>query len=107
MNFDPTVTLSGILIFLSNVGIGIVYFMRMEGNLKLVTQRLSSLETTVETLVKTDVRLATIEERLTNHVKMLTTAQQDISDLRRGNGFIRGAGRASIDGRYPQEDDES
>lgn len=99
MTFDPTVTMSGLLIFASNVAIGLIYLMRMEGKLNVVTSRLDSLETTVSTLVKTDVRLATLEERLTNHVTMITTAQRDISDLRRGNGFITHP-RDRVDGEY-------
>jgi hypothetical protein len=100
MNFDPTITLSGVAIFGSNVILGLIYLMRMEGKLNVVSSRLDSLETTVATLVKTDVRLATLEERLTNHVTMITTAQRDISDLRRGNGFITHP-RDRVDGEYP------
>lgn len=100
VTFDPTITYSGILIFAGNIGIALIYLIRMEGNMKLMGQRLTGLEVRVETLIKTDVRLATIEERLTNHVKMLTTAQLDISDLRRGNGFVTSP-RGGIDGEYP------
>lgn len=102
MNFDPTITLSGLLIAATNVAFILIYVLRMEGGIKLLSQRLGSLEKNVETLVKTDVRLATIEERLTNHVKMLTTAQQDISDLRRGQGFIQSSRQqGGIDGEWP------
>lgn len=101
MSFDPTVTLGALLNLCGIVGVGLVYLIRMEGKMNLFSLRIGALEDSVAALIKTDVRLATIEERLTNHVTMLTTAQRDISDLRRGDGFIRGGGRLGIDGEYP------
>lgn len=100
MNFDPTITLGALLNFGGIVGVGLVYLIRMEGKMNLFALRIGSLEESVAALIKTDVRLATIEERLTNHVSMLTTAQRDISDLRRGNGFIT-TPRDRLDGEYP------
>lgn len=102
MTFDPTFTASGVLIAITNLLFIVVYILRMEGSIKLLSQRLTGVESSIEALIKTDVRLATIEERLTNHVKMLTTAQQDISDLRRGDGFIRNRSAGGIDGEYPK-----
>lgn len=99
MTFEPTITASGLLIVFSNIVLGLIFIIRLEGKMNVLSVRVGNLETTVATLVKTDVRLATIEERMTNHVKMLTTAQQDISDLRRGNGFIHNP-RDRVDGEY-------
>lgn len=101
MTFDPTITLGAILNLGGIVGVALIYLVRMEGKMNLFGLRIKSLEESVAALIKTDIRLATIEERLTNHVSMLTTAQRDISDLRRGDGFIRGGGRLGIDGEYP------
>ncbi len=103
MTFDPTITLSGAMIFASNIAIGLIFLIRMEGKLNVLTVRITSLESAIDSLAHTDRRIGVLEERLSNHVKMLTTAQQDISDLRRGNGFISGP-RGSVDGRYPPED---
>jgi hypothetical protein len=100
MTFDPTLTFGALLNFAGIVGIGLIYLIRMEGKMNVFGVRIVALEKTVAKLVETDVRLATIEERLTNHVKMLTTVQGDLSDLRRGNGWITRS-RTGLDGEYP------
>lgn len=100
MTFDPTVTLGALLNFAGIVGVSLIYLIRMEGKMNIFAIRIGSLEESVAALIKTDKRLAVIEERLTNHVAMLTTAQRDISDLRRGDGFIKSSGRSSVDGEY-------
>jgi hypothetical protein len=100
MAFDPTITFGAVLNFAGVVGIGLIYLIRMEGKINVFTVRIDRLEKTVEALAKNDSRMAVIEERLNNHSKMLTTAQSDISDLRRGNGFIT-THRERVDGEYP------
>lgn len=100
MTFDPTVTLGAILNLGGIISVALIYLIRMEGKMNLFALRIKALEGSVAALVKTDVRLATIEERLTNHVQMLTTAQRDISDLRRGEGFITNR-RSTVEGEYP------
>jgi hypothetical protein len=100
MTIDPTITFGAIL----NAGVllvgFVVAFTRIGGRIDLLTQRVGSLEKKVEAAADADRRLATLEERLTNHVKMLTIAQADISDLRHGAGFIAGH-RSSVNGEYP------
>jgi len=99
MAFDPTITFGAILNFAGIVGVGLIYMIRMEGKINLFSLRISKLEESVKSLAKTDSRLAVIEERITNHSKMITTAQQDISDLRHGSGFIARR-RDSVEGEY-------
>jgi hypothetical protein len=99
MTFDPTITFGAIL----NAGVllvgFVVAFTRIGGRIDLLSMRLGSVEEAVKAQRDVDARIATVEERLTNHVTMLTTAQRDISDLRRGNGFIR-TPRDRVDGEY-------
>lgn len=97
--FDPTITL-GAIINAAVLLVGfVVAFTRIGGRIDLLSLRLGAVEEAVKSARDTDSRIATVEERLTNHVTMLTTAQRDISDLRRGEGFIKGH-RAGIDGEY-------
>lgn len=100
MTFDPTITLGSVLILAGNVAIFLIYIIRMEGKLNLLTLRTANLEAAVEALAKTDTRLATFEERLANHGKMLATAQGDISDLRKGKGFINNRDAHGVNGEY-------
>ena len=100
MTFDWSITLGAVL----NAGVllvgFVVAFTRIGGRIDLLALRLGAVEEAVNSARKTDSRIATIEERLSNHVTMLTTAQRDISDLRRGDGFIRNHSRTGIDGQY-------
>jgi hypothetical protein len=107
MTFDPSITLGALL----NAGVLLVgfvgAFVRIGGRIDLLTHRMASSEKAIESMASAlksasdaDKRLATLEERISNHVKMLTIAQRDISDLRRGEGFISGH-RKSVDGEYP------
>lgn len=100
MVFDPTITLGSVLILVGNAAIFVIYIIRMEGKLNLLTLRTTNLEQAVDALAKTDTRLATFEERLSNHGKMLATAQSDISDLRKGKGFITNRNANSVEGEY-------
>src|SRR3954465_11501719 len=107
MTFDSTITMGSVLnplVLLTGFAIA---FTRIGGRIDLVQQtlkshleRLQELEAAVKQIAANDVRVATMEERLNNHVKMLVTAQGDIADLRHGNGFITSHNqRHSIDGQ--------
>lgn len=100
MTFDPTVSLGSILILVGNIGLFLIYIIRLEGKINLLTLRTSTLEKAVTSLAETDTRLATFEERLSNHGRMLAIAQGDISDLRKGKGFIQNRAASSVDGEY-------
>lgn len=113
MTFDPTITFGAVL----NAAVLLVGFvvaftriggrldllnMRLDSTEKTTTRRLESIEESLLTTAEDNRRLATLEERLTNHVKMLTVLQRDVSDLRRGDGFIRNTRQqGGIDGEYP------
>ena len=100
MTFDSTISLGAILnaavLFIGLVGA----FFRIGGRLDILSLRLGTLESAITAADDHDNRLATIEERVTNHGKTLTTIQRDISDLRHGDGFIT-RNRQSINGEYP------
>lgn len=99
MTFDPSITLGALL----NAGVlligFVVAFTRIGGRIDLLSLRLGSVEEALKNAKGVDSRIATVEERLTNHVSMLTTAQRDISDLRRGKGYITG-NRSGLNGEY-------
>lgn len=99
MTFDPSITL-GAIINAAVLLVGfVVAFTRIGGRIDLLAQRLEAVEKKIDTAADHDKRVSILEERVTNHVTMLTTAQRDISDLRRGEGFIAGH-RKSVDGEY-------
>src|SRR5882757_9362073 len=99
MTYDPTISLGSILILVGNIGLFLIYIVRLEGKINLLTLRTETVEDTLKALAQTDSRLAIIDERIANHGKMLAVAQGDISDLRKGRGWIQGA--QGIDHEYP------
>jgi hypothetical protein len=99
MTFDPSITLGAIL----NAGVllvgFVVAFTRIGGRIDLLAQRLKAVEDTLKDTKDFEKRLTINEERITNHGRSITTIQQDVSDLRRGEGFIT-SNRKSVDGEY-------
>jgi hypothetical protein len=99
MTFDPSITLGAVL----NAGVlligFVVAFTRIGGRIDLLSQRIETMEAAIREHKDFDKRLTTTEERLTNHVAMLTTVQRDLSDMRRGEGWIT-SHRKSVDGEY-------
>jgi hypothetical protein len=97
--FDPTISFGAILNAVALlVGI-VVAFTRIGGRIDLLAMRLGSLEEKITAHSDHDKRLAIVEERQVSHGTNLTTVQRDISDLRRGKGFVSG-NRPGVDGEY-------
>jgi len=99
MTLDPTISWGAILNAIVLLAGFVGAFSRIGGRIDLLAVRLSAVEEAIKLARTTDSRLATMEERLTNHSAMLTIAQRDISDLRHGSGFITGH-RQNVDGEY-------
>lgn len=100
MNFDPTLNW-GAIIQSSILIVGfIVAFTRIGGRIDLLSLRLKAVEEAIKSHSDTSTRLSILEERVTNHGKMIATNQSVIEDLRRGTGFITKR-RDGIDGEFP------
>jgi hypothetical protein len=76
-----------------------IAFTKLGGRMDVIVTRLTSVEVDVRNLGATDRRLAVIEERQSSHDKQITTLLEDISQLRKGAGFITGH-RTRVDGEY-------
>lgn len=97
MTIDPTITYGAVInAFVLFIGF-VVAFTRIGGRIDLLAQRLERVEKAVERLGDNNTRIAILEERVTNHGKMIATNQAIIEDLRKGNGFISSP-RQNIDG---------
>lgn len=99
MTFDPTITSGAILNAVVLLVGFVVAFTRIGGRIDLLAQRLGSVEAAIKDARDFENRLSINEERITNHGRSITTVQQDVSDLRRGQGFITGH-RKGVDGEY-------
>lgn len=92
MTFDPTITLGTLLQIIVFLSGGLMAFMRVQGKLDLLSQRVDSLE-------KTSSNVSSILQQLAAHSQQINSMEEDLRDLRHGRGFIRG--RNGIDGEYP------
>lgn len=98
MTFDPTITSGAVLNAIVLLVGFVVAFTRIGGRIDLLAQRLKTVEEALKRLSDNNTRIAIMEERVTNHGKMITAVQSDIAELRRGTGFIKG--HRGIDGEY-------
>lgn len=108
MTFDPTITIGAIMIVLSQVGSMFWFALRMDKRIDLLSQNVDHLSKrvdaqgeTIKEYTKIGERFATLEGRVTNHAGMMAVTQRDVSDLRRGHGFIRHRSEGGIDGEWP------
>ncbi len=100
MTIDPSISFGAILNAAVLLVGFVVAFTRIGGRLDLLSMRLGTLEGAITAAGDHDNRLATLEERVTNHGAMLAVSQREIADLRRGEGWIT-RNRQGIDGEYP------
>lgn len=101
VTFDPTLNWGAILNASILVAGFIVAFTRIGGRIDLLSLRLKAVEDAIKCHSDNNTRISILEERVTNHGKMIATNQSVIEDLRRGTGFITKR-RDSIDGEYPK-----
>lgn len=99
MTFDPTISWGAILNALVLLAGFIAAFTRIGGRIDLLALRLKAVEDAIKEQSNNNTRISILEERVTNHGKMIATNQAIIEDLRKGNGFVTGP-RQGVDGAY-------
>lgn len=107
MTFDSTITFGALLIVGAQIATMFWFAARMDKRVDLLASHVENLGKKVDAqaaeikeYTKIGERFATLEGRVTNHAAMMSVTQRDVSDLRRGNGFIS-APRGGIEGEYP------
>ena len=99
MTFDPTISWGAIL-NASVLFVGfVIAFTRIGGRIDLLALRLKAVEDAINEQSNNNTRISILEERVTNHGRMIATNQNVIEDLRHGQGFVTGQ-RHSVDGEY-------
>lgn len=106
MVIDTTINLGNLLTALLAIVAFAVAFTKIGGRLDLLSLRVKALEDSLKGHGDLLQRLVIAETRQSTHGQLIATMQKDLSDLRRGQGFIRGQ-RSSVDGRYPPEDEQT
>lgn len=101
MGFDGTITLGAILnAFVLVVGFTIA-FTKLGGRIDVLNQRLTAVENYMKESRDYSARIAVIETRQATHGQFIAMVQQEMRDLKRGEGFIRDRASGGIDGEYP------
>jgi hypothetical protein len=110
MTFDPTINVGNmIVVVLTLIGfIGGWY--KFGGRLDMLEYRVKAIEDTLK-LIATAIekqnanerQLALVDQRVTTAESLIEVVSREISDLRRGEGWIQAPRRANLDGEYKRE----
>jgi hypothetical protein len=90
MVLDLSVSL-GALLNAAAIVVGFaIAFTRIGGRIDLLAQRLGSVEDTLKADRDKSERIAVIETLQATHAQMIASAQTEITDMKRGRGFVIG-----------------
>src|ERR1044072_5978908 len=87
MMLDPTITLGAILNAIVLLVGFVVAFTRIGGRIDLLGQRVKSIEDALMSARDVSERLAIIETRQATHGQMIAAVQEDIREIKHGEGF--------------------
>lgn len=107
MIFEPTIN-AGNLIMIAMIAVSIVGgWYKFGGRLDIIEYRVKAIEDTLKTLsevlksiANTDKQMAVLDSRQLAVESAVATLSKDVSDLRRGEGFIQTPRRGNVDGEY-------
>ena len=107
MTFDPTIN-AGNLIVVALALIGLIAgWYKFGGRLDMLEYRVKAIEetlriiaTAIEKQTSNEKQLALLGMQFTALEGQLAVLSKEVSDLRRGEGFIQAPRRANVDGEY-------
>lgn len=110
MTFDPTINAGNLIVVcIALVGL-IAGWYKFGGRLDMLEYRVASIEktllviaTAIEKQNANEKQLALVDARVTALESGSAVTAKEISDLRRGVGFIQEPRRANLDGEYKRE----
>lgn len=98
---DPTVTLGNLIEIASIIGGGLLVLIRLNNNVVSLKTDVGSMQTEIKKLGEILIDQANIRGEIQGLATRLSTAESDIRDLRKGDGFIVPNRRHGINGEYP------
>lgn len=107
MTFDPTIN-AGNLIVVALAIIGLIAgWYKFGGRLDMLEYRVKAIEdtlriiaTAIEKQTANEKQLALVDARLASAESQMGVFAKELSDLRRGEGFIQSPRRGNVDGEY-------
>jgi fructoselysine-6-P-deglycase FrlB-like protein len=107
MTFDPTINAGNLIVVgLALIGL-IASWYKFGGRLDMLEYRVKAVEDTLKLIAQAIEKLSDNEKQIAllgAHVTaidgQLSVLSKEVSDLRRGEGFIQSPRRANVDGEY-------
>jgi hypothetical protein len=107
MTFDPTINATSLFTFIVAFVAFIGGWYRFGGRLDMLEYRIKSIEDTLKIIAQAiekqtanEKHLALVDQRVAVAEGLIEVLSREISDLRRGNGWIQSARRPTVDGEY-------
>jgi hypothetical protein len=102
MQIDWSISFGSIIQVLAILGGGLLVLVTMRSTITVLQRDVNATQSEIKKMGDILTKMAVAESRLDNTDTRLTNVERDIRDLRRGEGFIRGA--AGIEHEYPESD---
>ena len=107
MHFENTINI-GNLVMIAMIAVTVIGgWYKFGGRLDIIEYRVKAIEDTLKTLSEilksiadTNKEMAVLDRRQLTIEGTVATLGKELSDLRRGEGFIQNPRRANIDGEY-------
>jgi SUMO ligase MMS21 Smc5/6 complex component len=107
MNFDPTINAGNLIVVcLALIGL-IAGWYKFGGRLDMLEYRVKAIEETLKIIAQVlekqsanEKQLALVESHVNSLDAQFAVLSKDVSDLRRGEGFIQSPRRGNVDGEY-------
>lgn len=100
MVIDTTINLGNVATALIALVGFVIAFTKMGGRLDLLTLRIKAVEEALKSQSDVVTRVAIIETRQAAQDQLIATQGKEMSDLRRGRGFVQDRSAGGIDGEY-------
>jgi len=108
--FEPTINVGNLI----TIGLAFVAVIgawyKVRGHLDIIEYRVAAIEKALGTLAEAlisiasaDKKIALIDQRVTATEALHATLARELSDLRRGKGWIQGDRRANVDGENKRD----
>lgn len=99
ISIDYTITLGNMIEIASILSGGLMVMVRLNNNVVSLKTEVSGMQDEIKKLSEIMIAQADIRSELKGLGTRLTTAEQDIREVRHGDGFVRGS--HGIDREYP------
>ncbi len=99
---DPTVTFGNIIEIGTIIIGGIAVLVTLKNNVAVLKSDVTGMQNEIKKIGEILIKMADMRGEMKMLEARQAAAEQDIRELRHGEGFIRGNFNRSVDGEYPK-----